>query len=205
LNIQDLNLSDINATKLEKRPANQVDIPQKFNFSGVYELPVGKGRHFGSSMPRLLDEFVGGWELNWNYSRYRGWALQYPNAGQIAPGSAALSNPTVAQYFNTSLWIDPSTGKYVPAQANYTLRTFPTEFSNVRLPGYNNLDASVSKTFPITEKIRMQFRFEAVNAMNHPWYSNIQSVDVTNSGFGRLNPTQQNLPRFLKLGLNMQF
>ncbi len=49
--------------------------------------------------------------------------------------------------------------------------------------------------------MRLQFRFEAVNALNHPWYDSIASVDVTNSQFGRLNPTQRNLPRFLKLGL----
>jgi Carboxypeptidase regulatory-like domain/TonB dependent receptor len=205
LNMQDLNLPDVSSTKLEKRPANQVDIPQKFNFSGVYDLPFGRGRRFGNGMRRSADYVVGGWELNWNYSRYKGWALQYPNAAQVAPGSAALSNPTTAEYFNTQLWIDPATGKYVPAQANYTLRNFPTLFSNARLPGYNNLDASVAKFFPITEQIRLQFRFEMVNAMNHPWYSNIQSVDVTNSGFGRLNPTQQNLPRFLKLGLNLHW
>lgn len=205
LNVQDLNLSNIEATKLEKRPGNQIDIPQKFNFGGVYELPVGRGRHFGGDMPRVLNQIIGGWEVNWNYSRYRGWALQYPNAAQVVPGSARLDNPTVAKYFNTSLWIDPNTNKIVPAQPAFTLRNFPTLFSNVRLPGYNNLDASVSKFFPITERVRLQFRFEAVNAFNHPWYSNIQSVDVTNPGFGRLSPAQQNLPRFLKLGLNLQW
>jgi hypothetical protein len=30
-------------------------------------------------------------------------------------------------------------------------------------------------------------------------------IDVTNAAFGRLNPVQGNLPRFLKLGLNLQF
>jgi hypothetical protein len=87
----------------------------------------------------------------------------------------------------------------------YTTRTFPFEFSNVRLPGYKNWDASLSKYFPIHERVRLQFRFEAVNALNHPWYGSIASVDVTNPQFGRLNPTQQNLPRFLKLGLNLQW
>jgi hypothetical protein len=205
LNPQDINLQDVTQTRLEKRVANQVDVPRKFNFSGVYNLPFGRNQKFGASMPKYADYIVGGWEVNWNYSRYKGWVVQYPNAAQVQPGTAKLDNPTMAQYFNTSLWIDPATGKYVPAQPNFTLRNFPTLFSNVRVPGYNNLDASVAKFFPITERARLQFRFEMVNATNHPWYSNIQSVDVTNAGFGRLNPTQQNLPRFIKLGLNLQW
>ena len=41
--------------------------------------------------------------------------------------------------------------------------------------------------------------------MNHPWFTAIASVDVTNAQFGRLNPVQNNLPRFLKLGLNLRW
>src|SRR5256714_13774792 len=111
-------------------------MPKKFNSAGVYDLLIGRGRRFGAAMPRLLNQIIGGWELNWNYTRSRGWALQYPNAAQVKPGSAALDHPTMAQYFNTLLWIDPNTGKFVPAQPAFTLRTFPTLFSNVRLPGY---------------------------------------------------------------------
>ena len=77
--------------------------------------------------------------------------------------------------------------------------------TDVRLPGYQNWDASNSKMFPIHERLKAQFKFEAVNAMNYPWYTAIASVDVTNAQFGRLNPAQGNLPRFLKLGLNLQF
>ncbi|HEU0123886.1 MAG TPA: hypothetical protein VFQ91_25365, partial [Bryobacteraceae bacterium] len=109
------------------------------------------------------------------------------------------------KYFNTDLWINPSTGRLVAAQEAYTLRTFPMRFSDVRLPGYQNWDASVSKMFPIHERLKAQFRFEAVNALNTPWFTQIASVDVTNGNFGRLNPAQGNLPRFLKLGLNLQF
>jgi hypothetical protein len=37
------------------------------------------------------------------------------------------------------------------------------------------------------------------------YWSGVASVDVTNAQFGRLNPVQGNLPRFLKLGLNLQW
>jgi len=123
----------------------------------------------------------------------------------VTPGSAKLDNPSIAQWFDTSLWVDPATNRRVAAQEPYTLRTFPLRFSDVRLPGYENWDASVSKTFRITEKVRLNYRFEAVNAFNHPWFTAIASVDVTNPQFGRLNPSQGNLPRFLKMGLNLQW
>ena len=205
LNPQDFNLANPDSTPLVKQPADQIDIPQKFNFTGVYELPFGKGKPWAKSIPKALDFLIGGWELNWNITYMSGFAVNYPNAAQVQPGSAKINDPTIPQWFNTSLWKDPATGKLVAAQEPYTLRNFPLRFSDVRLPGYQNWDASVSKFFPIHERVRMQFRFEAVNALNHPWFTSLVSLDVTNSQFGRLNPVQNNLPRFLKLGLNMQW
>jgi hypothetical protein len=149
--------------------------------------------------------FIGGWELNANVTYMKGWNIAYPNANQVTPGSAQLENPTMGQWFNTDLWNNPATGRRVAAQEPFTLRDFPLRFGNVRVPGYQNWDASITKWFPIKERLRLQFRFEAVNALNRPWFTNIASVDVTNAAFGRLNPVQGNLPRFLKLGLNMQF
>jgi hypothetical protein len=205
LNPQDLMLANPDTTPLIKQPADQIDIPQKFNVAGVYELPFGKGKMFAGNVSRPLDYAIGGWELNWNLTYSSGWAIAYPNASQVQPGSAKLSDPSVPQWFNTSLWNDPATSQRVRAQEQYTLRTFPLRFSDVRVPGYQNWDVSISKYFPIYERVRMQFRFEAVNALNHPWFTGIASVDVTNAQFGRLNPVQGNLPRFLKLGLNLQW
>jgi hypothetical protein len=205
LNPQDLDLSNPEATPLVKQPADQIDIPQKFNIAGMYELPFGKGKRYASDIPRALDYLVGGWDLNWNITYMKGVAAPYPNAAQVRPGSAKLENPTIEQWFDTSLWNDPATGRRVGAQEPFTLRTFPQRFSDVRLPGYKNWDVSVSKYFPITEQVRMQFRFEAVNALNTPWFTQLASFDVTNAQFGRLNPVQGNLPRFLKLGLTLQW
>ncbi len=205
LNQQDLNLANPSSIPLVKQPADQIDIPRKFNLLGLYELPFGRGRMIGNNVPRFVDHLIGGWELNVNVTYMKGWAVNYPNAAQVRPGSAQLDNPTLSQWFDTSLWIDPATNRRVPAQEPYTLKTFPLRFSDVRVPGYQNWDASVSKNFILREGVRLNFKFEAVNALNHPWFSNIASVDVTNAQFGRINPTQSNLPRFLKLGLNLQW
>jgi hypothetical protein len=207
LNAQDFNLSDPSSTPLVKQSASssaQIDVPQKFNLAGVYELPFGKGKPLASNIPGVVNQIIGGWELNYNITYMKGWAFAYPNNAQVTPGSAKLSNPTMAQWFNTSLW-NNANGTRVGSQAANTLRTYPYYFSDVRSPGYRNWDASVTKYFPIHDRLRLQFRFEMVNAFNHPWFTALASTDVTSASFGRLNPTQNNLPRFIKLGLNMQW
>ena len=87
------------------------------------------------------------------------------------------------------------------------MRDFPTRFGSVRVPGYQNWDASILKNFPIHESLRMQFRMEMVNAFNHPWFSRLAGGgnDVTSPNFGRLDVVQRNLPRFIKLALNLSW
>lgn len=206
LNNQDFNFADPLATKLERRSGGQVDIPHKFAIAGSWDLPFGKGKSFGGNMPKALNFIAGGWQLNFDVTYQSGWTADFPNAKPVKSGSANLGDAaTFGKWFDTSLWDDPATGKRVAAQEPFTLRDFPTRFSDVRVPGYKNWDASVAKFFPITEKMKLQFRMEMINAFNHPWYANLASGanDVSRPTFGQLDPTQRNLPRFVKLALNL--
>ncbi len=206
LNAQDFVLSNRQNTPLVKQSALNIDAPQKFAAVGIYELPFGKGKKLASSPHPALDFIIGGWQLNWDVTYQSGWAVDYPNAAQIRPGSAKLpaGQRTNTRWFDTSLWRTAS-GAPVPTQEPQTLRTFPLRFSDVRRPGYKNWDTSLSKYFPLTEQVRLQFRFEMVNMMNHPWFADTASTDVTNAAFGQLNPTQRNLPRFIKLALHLHW
>jgi hypothetical protein len=206
LNVQNFVRTNFRATPLVKQSALNIDAPQKFAAVGIYELPFGKGKRFASQAGRAADLLIGGWQVNWDVTYQSGWAVDYPNAPQNQPGSAKLPSGerSAARWFNTSLWRTPA-GAPVPTQEPMTLRTFPLRFSDVRRPDYQNWDASLSKYFPIKEQVRLQFRFEMVNMMNHPWFADIASVDVTNAAFGQLNPTQRNLPRFIKLVLHLHW
>ncbi|MGJ5819826.1 TonB-dependent receptor domain-containing protein [Paludibaculum fermentans] len=210
LNAQDLNLSDVYSSRLENRSAQETDVPHKFSFAGVYELPFGRGRSLGNNMNKVADAVLGGWQLNWNLTLQSGWALDYPNVKQVQNGDARPTDAQKAQgyLFNVDLWNDPTTGKRVVAQQEpFTLRDFPTRFGSARVPGYKNIDASVAKNFRITESMRLQFRGEMVNATNSPWFSRLASngTNVTNANFGKLDITQRNLPRFVKLVLNLSW
>lgn len=205
-NPQDFRLADPDASTLEKLPVDQVDIPQKFVVAGVWEMPFGKGKPLGSDWRPAVNLILGGWQTNFNITYQSGWAVNHPNAAQVRPGSANLpsSERNMARWFDTSMW-ESAPGQRVPRQEPFTLRNFPTRFSDVRVLGYHNWDASLSKQFPIYEQVRLQFRLELVNAFNTPWFSRMQgqALDVASPTFGQLDPVQRNLPRFIKLAMHL--
>lgn len=198
---QDYNFSNPLATPLEDRSGAQIDLTHKWALAGVWDIPSSR------NLNRPGRFLLGGWQMNFNITYQSGWNADFPNAKPVRDGSANLgSKASFGRYFDTSLWED-STGRRVAAISPFELRDFPTRFNDVRVPGYQNWDASLAKFFPIRERMRLQFRFEMVNAMNRPWYSTLASgaVDVTNPRFGQLDPTQRNLPRFIKLALNLSW
>jgi hypothetical protein len=82
-------------------------------------------------------------------------------------------------------------------------RTAPRQFPGVLPQGLNLWDFSVMKAFPITEKVRLQFRREFLNAFNHAQFSD-PSRSATNSNFGKIT-SQSNLPRNIQLALRPVF
>jgi hypothetical protein len=57
-------------------------------------------------------------------------------------------------------------------------------------PGVARVDLSISKTVPITERIKMQFRIDAFNLFNHPQFNNPNNGNTNgyvNIGFSAAN------------------
>lgn len=53
---------DANNPKL-CRGNSEFDMTHLISADGIYDLPVGRGRAFGSDMPRVLNQIVGGWQI----------------------------------------------------------------------------------------------------------------------------------------------
>jgi hypothetical protein len=69
-------------------------------------------------------------------------------------------------------------------------------------PLYNNWDVSLTKSFPIGERVSAKFRAELYNFPNHLSYTNISS-QVGNSNFGQITGATD--PRTLQLALRLSF
>ena len=64
------------------------DVPQSLVLSAVWELPFGKGRHYGNSLNPALDVLAGGWDLDAIATMQRGnpYTLTAPNNTAWSPG-----------------------------------------------------------------------------------------------------------------------
>src|SRR5262249_31411269 len=72
----------------------------------------------------------------------------------------------------------------------------------LRAPGLWNLDYSLFKTFPVNERVQLQFRSEFFNLLNHPNLG-VPNVTVTSPTFGRITTALD--PRILQFALKVVF
>jgi hypothetical protein len=163
---------------------------------GAWGIPIGRNQAFGSGMPRALDYVVGGWQISGIY-RYRSGDLLNFGA-MIAPDSVNVLGNTGAG----AKWFDATGFSQLPA---FTRRANPMYYSNLRGPTFHNLDAVISKTFAIHERVRPEFRLEAYNALNQMVWAS-PNMTVTSSAFGETNAhATGNAGRVLRYALRLEF
>ena len=164
------------------RSISQYDRPQRIAVTGIWNIPFGRGRRFGSNLPKAADLAVGQWQLNAFIAQQSGPPLAFGDVIFTGTSASQINLPSnqrsVSEWFNTSLFVRSSA-----AQLAEDVRTFPKYFSNVRAPNQSSWDLSVFKFFPITERVRLQFRAECYDAFNHPNFD-APNMTVTGTSFG---------------------
>jgi hypothetical protein len=167
------------------------DFRHQLTVSYVYELPYGKGKHFGSSANSVAQAVLGNWEVAGVTRARSGEAFDVlmggdvTNTGAFPPRpdmihdpkdfsfdiatQAALgcSNPghqTHDCWFNQAAFAEPA---LAPGQS------FAHLFGNARRaalrgPDMVNFDFSAYKTFRFSERFGLVFRAEFFNILNHP-------------------------------------
>ncbi len=163
---------------LEKRVSGD-DHPHRVVINGVWELPFGKSTAVGGRAGSVLHRVIGDWVLNGIYTFQSGAALEWGNV--IYLGGDLKWDPR-----NVDLALDVTRFNRIPAQQLASnIRTFPSRFSNLRQDGTNNVDCSIIKNFLIKESLRLQYRAEFFNTLNHPSFRAPQ-LSPTSSAFGTI-------------------
>lgn len=190
-----------------------LDATHRVSQAWTYEVPVGRGKKFGGGMNKIADVAIGGWSINAVSVISSGFPLQISqnnNNGLVfaggqrpnATGSNPFLNGSLSQYTD-----GPAGSAYLTKAAFFTAPALT--FGNVsrtistRTIGQNNWDMSLFKTFSVTERVKVTFRAEALNAMNHPYFR-APGTNVDSSSFGKIT-SQANFPRFIQLGFRAAF
>jgi len=183
------------------------DTPQRATLSGGYELP------FGKNSTGLTRQVLGGWQFNWIATFQTGLPISAPSGAVSTGVNPKIDNPTSARWFNTCTITlagvrQSCASADEPAawlvQDPYALRTLSIRFPNVRTLRAPLVDFSVFKMFPITERVRMQFRAESFNLTNTPWFG-APNTTLGSANFGVVSPSQANDPRNVQLALRLMF
>jgi len=181
--------------------------------SVVYELPVGRGRRWLGRGPKALDWVAGGWQVNSIVNLRAGepFNMTYTAAArsQVAPFLTLLG----FNVFRPNLSGDPlmpegqrTVNSYLN-KAAVTIPTYDKPFGNagrniVRGFAFHQVDLGVSKSFVLTERLKMQLRGEAFNVLNKTNFA-APNANISSTAFGTITSAYD--PRSLQVALKLQF
>jgi hypothetical protein len=155
--------------------------------SGIWEIPVGRGRALGSRMPSVLNFVAGGWQLGGVASIQSGAPLNWGNVifnGDVDDIVLPAGERSVDRWINTGAGFNRNSSQ----QLGSNIRTFPLRFSGIRQDVLSRWDFSLIKNFTIYEDVTFQFRAEVFNAWNHASFS-APNLSPISSAFGTITGT----------------
>lgn len=189
----------------QNRARSDFDHTQVYVQSFVYQLPFGKeGRWLRSGVAEWI---LGGWQLNGSFTAQTGGPLdlQYSSAGLNAPfinnrPNLSGSGPVTiygsfnagAPWFDVSRFAAPGNGAFGNVGRNILTG-----------PDLVNLDFSLFRKIPVSEKITLELRAESFNVSNTPHFNNPGNTLGT-STFGLITGAA-NDSRILQLGAKISF
>ena len=177
----------------------------------VWELP-------GRNLKGALGYVIGGWQSNGILSIRSGFPYNITQGGDINTGGPVrpdqvgnpyLDNPNRRQWFNPAAFSRVTCN--IPSRQD--LCRFGTFGYNVLSgPGQRNLDFSLFKNFPFKERFNVQFRAEAINATNTPYFGAPNGIGFSNANqitpdASRMGEVRSliNPMRIMQFGLKLAF
>ena len=192
---------------MNKGPS-RLHLSDRFTYSGIYELPFGRGRRYGRDMSGAANAVLGGWDISSIIVLRTGNPLSIRTQGNIANTQGItqvplrLGDPNLPRgdrdwdspFFRTDVWSNPE---------RYTLGNAGVR--PVFGPGNRRWDFAVFKKFQPSEGTEIQLRAEFFNFANHPNMGN-PGTRFGSASFGKVTSTWTlDNPREIQFGLKFLF
>jgi hypothetical protein len=175
-----------------------------FVFSGIYQLPFGKGKPYLANANGFVDNLFGNWNVGSIITLDSGRPFSVVAGGDIAnvgggsQRALVVGNPLTGFQQGRLEWFNTAAFK-IPAPY-----TFGTEGrNNLAGPAVRNVDFITYKDFKFLERFSLQFRAEFFNIFNHTNFG-LPSNNVQASSFGQITSTSTS-SRQIQFALKLQF
>jgi len=176
----------------------------------VYEVPVGRGKLLAKDANKAVNTMVGGWEVSPILTFRTGWPMPVYSAqdesGTFGRGARANCN-SLPSIINAPIGGGVGGIQWFTNNGNFTnpaVGTFGNcapQLGGLRGPHYTDLDLSLHKDFQMTERFRLQFRSDFINAFNHVQF-NAPNMGL-GSTMGQITSAQP--PRNIQLALKLYY
>jgi len=186
------------------------DTRHRFTFSGVYDLPFGKGRAFGTNWNSFVNGVLGNWRLNSIVTMQSGQPFSVRAANgrvpdRICDGNLPSSERTPGRWFDYNCFVQRPATIVVINGVNTEINLNGNAPPNVIWgPNLVSFDFGLHKEFRFTETMKLQLRGEVFNAFNRPNLTgpSINYFIATPSG---ASITRQRDNRSIQLGIRFLF
>ena len=200
------------------------DATHVVNGNAVYELPFGLGKPM-LNQRGIASTIAGNWQLTTTALARTGFPVNVllPSSYVAPDGNSGTQRPDLVPGVpltppggrNVARWINPAAfakpaGEFGAAPRNL-----------LRGPGTWQIDMGVAKTFPIAERMQLEFRSEFYNIFNHPqlgqpqatfnpsnpagFGSIINTVNLNTAIVSPITPVGSGTPREIQFALRLDF
>lgn len=205
-----------------EKSVGSFDLPHNVKFSYILEAPFGKGKKF--DLGKAGNFLIGGWRASAIHVYTSGQPIQLTGGGIGLGGRSAAvvktldnwvvdipDNPNIRASSGYTSYFAPlcsiaafcnAAGTAVVSQAQ-VFGQAPRFNSKARRMNNLNENLSLQKSFQMTERFKLDFRWEMFNIFNRVVF-NAPDSSITSSTFGRIT-SQFNTPRQMQFGLKLYF
>jgi len=155
-----------------------------FNGYVIYDLPFGRGRQFANNMNKVVDGFVGGWQVSTDFTFHTGLPWDLLGCG-TACGFSFAPRPNCISGVPQHLTFQMAPASVTSVVGNSFQFLNPASVTNAGTPntdgtcpvdshegvGLKTMDLGISKRFHITERQNVELRVEANNFTNTPIFA----------------------------------
>jgi len=172
----------------------------------IWDVPLTKWTGTTGRVPKLL---LDGWQISGVFTAQTGLPANVTNAASAnatdRPDAAGGGISPYLSGYQSGIhqYLNPATFVMVPISSLSSEQIRPGNLSNqaVRIPGFQNLDLTLAKSFSLTERFRLQLRADTFNTLNHTNLGGLITT-INTSTFGQLTTATA---RSMQIGARLSF